>query len=202
MSPPSGIKTPPKDQDHLMETEYENRLNSHPQISSLVTSAPDFLASLPSFRPQSPPFDQAIGTRSQASSPTLEVKPIELLSRIDSIPLSYPNVYPSGNVSTVSLPNFQSHLNVSEEFPCMMKRSSSVCDSTADHKLPRNPPVQTCQSFDAVPSEEFGCSNLSVNLDLSSSPIEDVMSSPSKSLPVFSGFAHMSAEESNKQFFF
>lgn len=171
----------------------ENKTNFHTQISSLVTTTPDFLASLPSFRPQSPPFDQ-LGNRSQASSPSLEVKPIS-----ESLPVSCPNVYHAETVSTVSLPNFHSHLNVGEEFPCMMKRSSSVYDtSTAPHQ------------FDSgiVPTTETGSAHPANELELSASPVENVMSSPSKSLPVFSGFAQMSADvisnhdDKAKQFFF
>lgn len=146
--------------------------------------------------------------RSHANSPSLEVKPAaQLLALIESAPVSCPNAVQSDSASTISLPNFPAQLDATANFnrANIMKRSSSVCDAIAVVDCPPLTNEPDANSFDS-PSEASNASAMEIR---GNSPADDIMSSPSKSLPLFTGFAQLGSDlnsdrqgDNTKQFFF
>lgn len=128
-------------------------------MSSLIASAPDFLASLPSFRAQSPPTVCSPGTQSPPmfGRPVVDHEAHVLNSQYSpsvSPDRAYSPTYPSAILSADSAVTGPVNANV---FPYSMQRSSSVCEASAPHALWRSniaPELRT-ESFPVLSQQTY-----------------------------------------------
>jgi len=134
---------------------------SHTQISSLVAAAPDFLATLPSFRAQSPPVLYRSNVAEHGATPPSGSPPsatppptggaVPRNADRASPPLSS-DALPTGAWAPVTAPTTSSADGSPRHYaappPGLVQRSSSICEATVDR--PTEAPMLRTESVPAL----------------------------------------------------